>query len=119
MKIKHGKFNLHYILYQPSINDFHIPDWQTDFSVKSEKYKFHYKGEKYKIFTDGQPLEINGWISGQRYTPDQLFYLAVHSSLCDKVKKWGDKECNECKELKDFTGLQKNWHLFKIKGSPE
>jgi len=88
-------------------------DWEKDLSLKSDKYKFRYKGQKYKLFTEAK--DVSGWDSGQRYTPDKLFYLAVHKSLFDKVKKWGEKECDECQELK-FSGLPDNWHLFKIKG---
>ena len=99
-------------------------DWEKSLSVKSKEYTlfhyrgqkytlFHYRGQKYKLFTPAK--DVSGWASGQRYIPDKLFYLAVHKSLFDKAQKWGEKECNECQELK-FSGLPDNWHLFKIKG---
>ena len=102
-----------------SIKEFSIEDWTKDFSanlVDNSQYQFHYKGEKYKIFTNGNSLEVNGWISGQRYKPDECFYLAVSSSLFQKVEKWGEKGCEEFKHLEDFAGLPENWQLFKIKG---
>ena len=101
------------------IQEFSIKDWAKDFSASitdDNKYHFHYKGEKYKIFTKGSELEVDGWVSGQRYTPDELFYLAVHSDLVEKVQRWGQKECDKFQKLNDFTGLPTNWHLFKIKG---
>ena len=102
-----------------SIKEFSIEDWTRDFStslVDNSQYQFHYKGEKYKIFTKGSKLEVDGWVSAQRHRPDECFYLAVHTSLFEKVQKWGNKECNEFKYLQDFTGVPKDWHLFKIKG---
>ena len=97
------------------IESFKMEDWTKDFDATSDQYKFHYKGEKYKIFTRADHLEIRGWISGQRYTPDQLFYLAIHKELLDKVQKWGQKQCDECQEL-PFKEIPQDWHLFKIKG---
>ena len=94
------------------IKNFNV-DWEKDLSAKSEKYSFHYNGQKYKVFTPAK--DVSAWISGQRYIPNKLFYLAVHKSLFDKVQEWGEKECNECQVLK-FSGLPNNWHLFKIRG---
>ncbi len=97
------------------IENFKMEDWTKDFDATSDQYKFHYKGEKYNIFTKADHLEIRGWISGQRYTPDQPFYLAIHNNLLDKVQKWGQKHCDKCQEL-PFKGIPQDWHLFKIKG---
>ena len=88
-------------------------DWEKNLSVKSGKYSFCYVGQKYKVFTPAK--DVSDWISGQRYIAGKLFYLAVHQSLFDKVKKWGSKECDQCSVLQ-YSGLPKNWHLFKIKG---
>ena len=93
--------------------------WEKDFLATAEGYNFRYKGEKYKIFTSATTeLGISGWISNQRYSPEKLFYLTVHKDLFEKVQKWGNKQCEQCKEL-EFSGLPKNWHLFKIKGVKE
>ena len=94
------------------IKNFNI-DWEKDLSAKNGKYSFHYSGQKYKVFIPAK--DVSGWISSQRYTPSKLFYLAVHKSLFDKVKRWGEKECNEYQVL-EYSGLPNNWHLFKIKG---
>ncbi len=99
------------------INKFNIEDWSKDLRapLKSGKYHFSYKGEKYKIFSRGDKQGVSGWISGQRPSRDQLFYLAVHKNLSDKVQKWGETECDKCQKL-DFAGLPKEWLLFKIQG---
>lgn len=110
------------------IENFNIVDWEKDFSANFElsphlekekkqptKYQFSYRGEKYKIFIPAEKFGISGWISGQRYISNNLFYLAAHKSLSDKIQRWGEKECTEYQKL-NFTGLPQNWHLFKIKG---
>ena len=94
------------------IENFNI-NWEEDLSAKNGKYSFHYRGQKYKVFTPAE--DVQGWISGQRYKTNKLFYLAVHKSLFEKVKKWGEKECNECQVL-NYSGLPNNWHLFRIEG---
>ena len=91
-----------------------IVNWEKDFPATTKEHNFRYKGEKYKIFTSAEELGISGWISNQRYSPKKLFYLAVHKDLFDKVQEWGNKQCEQCEELK-FSGLPKDWHLFKIK----
>ena len=98
------------------IRDFFLINWEKDFPAHSGKYQFHYRGQKYKIFTQADKLGLSGMISGQRYTPHKLFYLAVHSSLSNKVQKWGDSECDKCKELSFSGDLPKDWHLFEIEG---
>ena len=98
------------------MENFNIP-WDKDQNLlltEDSKYKFRYKGEKYKIFTDAK--RVSGWTSSQRYNPNKLFYLAVDKSLLDKVKQWGKKECKECQVLEGYSGLPKNWILFKIQG---
>ena len=107
-------------LISGKIENFDI-DWEKKFSANfelssfAEKYNFSYRGEKYKIFTSAEKFSISGWISGQRCTPEKQFYLAVHTSLSDKVHKWGKEECDRCQKL-DFTGLPENWDLFEVKG---
>ena len=96
------------------IENFNIK-WDENFSAESGLLKFSYRGEKYKIFTSGEKFGISGWISGQRYTPNKLFYLAVQKKLSDKVQKWGKSECNKFQRM-DVTGLPDSWDLFQIKG---
>ncbi len=92
----------------------HNIDWSKDFSANMGKYKFCYTGSKYKIFTSAESSNISGWTSAKPYTPSQLFYLCVHKSLVDKVKKWGTKECGTFEECR-VSGLPDKWFLFKIK----
>ena len=112
--------SIHHFFISRKIENFDI-DWEKNFSTNfelsslAEKYNFSYRGERYKIFTSAEKFAIPGWISGQRYTPEKQFYLAVHTSLSDKVHKWGEEECDRCKKL-DFTGLPENWDLFEVGG---
>ena len=92
----------------------HNMDWSKDFSAVSGKYKFCYTGSKYKIFTSAESSNISGWTSAKPYTPSQLFYLCVHKSLINKVKKWGAKECGTFEEC-NVSGLPDKWFLFKVK----
>ena len=99
------------------IERFAITDWKKDLTVESEKYRFHYRGEKYKIFTSASDLGASVWISGQRLLPGRPFYLAAHDSLSEKIQEWGRLECDICRALDfDFSGLPKEWRLFKIQG---
>ena len=104
------------IFLSQKIKDLNVENWEKDFSAISGKYAFHYKGEKYKIFTPADQLDARGWISGQRFLPSKLFYLAVHNSLADKVRKWGQSECDKCYALDDIEGLSREWRLFEIEG---
>ena len=90
-------------------------NWSENFSAETKLLNFSYRGQKYKIFTPGEKFGIFGWISGQRYTPNKLFYLAVQKQLSDKVKKWGEEECNEFHKM-DIIGLPDGWELFEIEG---
>ena len=98
------------------IRNFFPSNLEKSFFAHSGKYRFHYKGEKYKIFTEDARLGVPRWISGQRYTPHKTFYLAVRSSLSNKVQKWGESECNRCKALPFRGDLPKDWHLFEVEG---
>ena len=118
LKDKHSEWKITSSSFSISnkIEKFNIADWNKDFPAQIEKYKFLYKGRKYKVFTPAaDKFGISGWISEQRCIPDQEFYLVIHKSLFDKVKKWGETECDKFEELK-FSQIPKHWHLFKIKG---
>ena len=102
--------------FSKKIDNFDIP-WEKSKTFSTDKmYQFSYVSHKYKLFTSGKKFFLRDYVSGERYSNDEQFFLCVHKDIYEKTKEWGSAGvCEEFEELASYEGLPKGWHLFKIK----
>ena len=102
--------------FSNKIKNFNI-QWKKSKTFQTgDVYEFRYIGNKYKIFTHGEKFYLRGYVSSESISKNENFLLCIHDDLYKKTKEWGLEHCDEFKELANYEGMPKNWHLFKMRG---
>ncbi len=93
----------------------HRLDWTRNQKLKDENYRLAIRLQKkeVRLFKRGQTESLDGWIETNKLVRNRDLLIACKRELKDEIEKWGRNACESFQE-RDFSGLPKDWCLFKL-----
>lgn len=94
-------------------------DWnqQLEFLDQHSGWHLRLQPRPIRIFVSGETEGLPGLIEVNQLFPSMHFYLAVEGPHVKFVKKWGEQDCQDFKEIGITSGLPSTWKFFSSRGA--
>jgi len=91
-------------------------DWKSDFVLVDEKnlWKAELKGAATRLFASAESDNLPDYIERNGLQTEAQFYIACSEPDIEKVRAWGEKYCEEFRDL-SIKNLPNGWRLFQIR----